>query len=76
MTNPCILQVVWNPDTQQVALKFESSEFRTWEFVQAILHQASLVADENRKLALMAEAQKQAMIAGLNLGGNGPARRM
>jgi hypothetical protein len=31
------IKVIWNPETQAVALDFDPKEFKTWNFVLALL---------------------------------------
>ncbi len=50
----------WNQETQQVHVLFkggQDGEFKTWEFVDAILTMAKTSVEQNRKLSQMMALQ-------------------
>jgi len=54
------IKVIWNPQTQSVGLEFPTTEFRTWEFIKAVLGMALAKADDiqrARAAAQMMQAQ-------------------
>ena len=57
---PAALTVVWDDKHKRVSLQFSQAEFQTWEFVLAVLHMAQIQAEDNKRLAQMADLQRQA----------------
>ncbi len=53
--------VGFDPEAQQVHLKFDAKDFRTWEFVEAILDMAVEKAKQ-LKIAARMQAMQQAQI--------------
>jgi hypothetical protein len=70
------IQVLWDEKTQNVVLRFDPKQFRSWPFMIAVLEMASKEADKQWRLSQMnalvqqqQEAQQaQAMVQKLQLG--------
>ncbi len=60
------IQVVFNPQTQQVSLSFNPAEFKDWIFVRGILHAAQVKAEEAQNMAQIAAMQQAQQIAAQN----------
>lgn len=56
---PAIL-IGWDQETQQVALKFDSVHFQTWDFVLAVLDMARRQAEDKKKESLFNTMQNAA----------------
>ena len=54
------LQVNFDTETQTVGLGFNPQEYKTWEFVLAILEMARHKAEDAKRLAFMSAMQAQA----------------
>ena len=61
-----LIAIQWDPDTQEVMLDFKPAEFKTWDFVLAVLEMAKTYAEQRRKEAVMVAMQKAAMQAQAN----------
>jgi hypothetical protein len=57
------MTVTFDPETQAVGLKFEPSEFRSWDMVVATLEMAKSFAEFNRNMVRMQAVQQQQMAA-------------
>lgn len=53
------LALVWDAEAQRVRLQFDPADFRTWEFVIALLEMAKQAAEMNLRMA-HAQAMQQA----------------
>lgn len=58
--------VGWDSVTQGVHLDFDPAEFRSWNFVIAILKMAVGAAEHQQKVSMLAQAQKNQMEAMAN----------
>lgn len=58
MQKPTIT-VTWDPETQSVDLSFDDKQFRTWNFVEAILRLGHDLAAHRHKVALTQQMQAQ-----------------
>jgi len=58
------IQVIFNPETQQVGVRFDNTEFKTWDFVIGLLEagkqQAIQSGEMARAMAMQAQMQQQA----------------
>lgn len=57
---PCVLGISWDEKTQTTQLLFDSKEYKTWNFILAVLAMARQDAEHNLKLQQMANLQKAA----------------
>jgi hypothetical protein len=55
------IEVGWDADAQAVALSFDNTEFRTWNFVAAALRMAAEQADQMNKMQQLVQMKQQAM---------------
>lgn len=62
-TNISKIEVLWNPQLQRVGLKFDTTEFKTWEWVLMVLEGAKREADTRLRESILAAIQQQAMMA-------------
>lgn len=53
------IDVIWDSDKQTVLLGFDRDQFKTWEFVVAVLDMAKSFAETQRRLATLRSAQEQ-----------------
>jgi hypothetical protein len=53
------ITVIWDAERQMPSLKFEASEFKTWDFVIMVLEGARRVAEEQRRITIMQGMQQQ-----------------
>lgn len=67
------LDVRWDPQTQEVDLRFNSQEFRSWNFVVAVLDQAKAKAEmilrQQQTAAMMAQMQAPPILSPKHLRG-------
>ena len=54
------LHVVYDPLKQAVGIQFEATDFKTWDFVLAILDMAKMKAQTQQKMAQVAMLQQAA----------------
>ena len=54
------LVLEWNPERQDVGLSFDPAEFKSWEFIIAILEMAKQKAGGIQKVMQMQHMQQQA----------------
>ncbi len=52
------LAIGWDEATQNVHLGFNADQFRTWEFVIAVLEMAKMKAQEAQRMSALARLQK------------------
>lgn len=67
------IDVVWNPETQEVDLRFDNKQFRSWNFVVAILDRAKAKAEmilrQQQTAAMMAQMQAPPILNAKHLRG-------
>lgn len=51
--------ILWNQQTQQVGLQFNSDDFRTWDFLIAVLDMAKRKAEDHRRVQQLQAMQQQ-----------------
>lgn len=56
-----VIAVAWDEKKQIVGIQFDKAEFRTWDFVIAVLDMAKAQADQHRRMAQIAAMQQQAV---------------
>lgn len=54
------LIIEWDAEKQQAQVSFDSQQFKTWEFVLAVIEMAKLQSETNRRVAEVMSIQKQA----------------
>ena len=54
------IKLTWDPANQSVGLKFDPKEFKSWDFILALLEQAKLGADVQRQMHIGRVMQQQA----------------
>jgi hypothetical protein len=54
------IQVLWDEKTQNVALRFDPKEFRSWPFMIGILEMAAKECDKQWRLSQMMQLGQQA----------------
>lgn len=59
LKKPTII-IEWDADRQQAVVSFDSTQFKTWEFVLAVIEMAKLHAETNRRVAEVMNIQRQA----------------
>lgn len=52
------LAIGWDSELQSVALNFNPDQFKTWDFVIAVLDMAKQKAQEAQRMAALARMQK------------------
>ena len=52
------IEIVWDADGQRAHLNFKVSDFRTWEFVIAVLDMAKRTAEQQYRMATLSAAQQ------------------
>ncbi len=52
--------LTWNTETQLVEVEFDNEQFKTFDFVIAVLEMARAAVDQSRRVALAAEMRQQA----------------
>ena len=55
------IEVMFDPDSQAIGLRFDNTQFKTWDFVAAVLEGAKLQAIESGRMARAMAMQQQAM---------------
>ncbi len=55
------ITITFDPETQGIGIGFDSKDFKTWDFVVAILGIAKDQAEHNRDVARMQAMQQKAM---------------
>lgn len=53
------LKIILDPDKQTVGIKFDNSEFKTWDFILATLEMARIAAEFQKQQAMMMQAMQQ-----------------
>jgi len=61
--NLLTLTINFDPATQQVGLVFDTAQFKTWDFMLAILEQAKVHAQDRKRDAYVAGMQQMAQQA-------------
>ncbi len=52
------IEVAWDAENQLPHLNFQIADFRTWDFVIAVLGMAVRAAEQNHRMALLTAAQQ------------------
>lgn len=61
-----VIELAFDPKTQDVSITFDNSVYKTWEFLIAVLDMAKAKAQHMQKMTLAANMQRSAMAQAQN----------
>lgn len=57
------IKVLWDPEKQEVSVQFQTDQFKTWDFVDAILNMAKAKCQEANRMSKVQQMQQAVAMA-------------